>query len=198
MNELKCVICEEIKSIENFSEKALSDVIHKDVHQICFDCLDKICKINFKSYESKESTGINCTCRQCNKEKDSSLMLSKTLCNDCYLENCRDRTKEIKVSIKEKKSSNCERILDISSFSNKSDSLDGYNCKCRDCVKEYNLLYKAKNREKINKKRREDRKNDPNALEREQIKREINRDKIREFDRKYSKKRRNKIVSNDL
>lgn len=192
MTELKCVICEEMKSVENFSEKSFGDVIHKDVHKICFDCLDKISKINFKSYESKESTGINCTCRQCNKEKDSSLMLSKTLCNDCYLENCRDRTKEIKESIKEKKCSKCERTIDISNFSNKSDSPDGYNCKCKDCVKEYNLLYKAKNKDEINKRRNEKRKNDPNALKQEQIKREMNRDKIREFDRMYSKKRRNK------
>lgn len=194
MIELKCVICNELKSIDNFSKSVLKDVLHKDVHQICFDCLDKISKIDFKSYDPKEPTGINYTCRQCTKEKDSSLMLSKTLCNECYLETCRDRTKEIKDSIKEKKCSNCERILDVSKFSNKSDSSDGYNCKCRDCVKEYNLLYKAKNRENINKIRRDDRKNDPTALEKEQLKREKNRDKIREFDRSYSKKRRNKIV----
>ena len=92
MTEIKCVICQETKSSDNFSEKALNNINHKDVHLICFDCMNDISKIEHKTYKSKVPTGIVCTCRECKKEKDRSLMLSETLCNDCYLESCRKRT----------------------------------------------------------------------------------------------------------
>lgn len=34
---IKCSVCEEEKTADNFSEKALNDVLRNDVHKICFD-----------------------------------------------------------------------------------------------------------------------------------------------------------------
>lgn len=197
MLELKCVICGEMKSVEKFSEKALNDVLHKDVHQICFECMEEISKKEFKKYVKKDFVGISCTCGQCKEEKDRSLMSSGILCKSCVKENRKANAEKARQTITEKKCCKCKNVLDVSNFAFNFDSKDGYACNCKSCVSEYNLLYKAKNRDEVNQKRRDKRKNDPDILEKEQLIREQKREETRIWDRKYSKKNRKKKSARD-
>lgn len=195
---IKCVICNEEKSSDNFSEKALNNVLHKDVHSICFDCLEEINKKSFKKYKNnKELVGIDCECKECGNILDKSLMKNSTTCKECFNENKKKKAEKARKNITEKKCAKCERILDVSNFAFNFDSKDGYACNCRSCVSEYNLLYKAKNKDQINEGRREKRKADPNALEKERIHRETNIERIRSWDRAYHKKNRKRKTARD-
>lgn len=197
MEEIVCKICHESKTIDHFSEKALNNVENKNVHQICFECLDEIKKKDFKKYTKKQPTGIFKKCKQCLEVKDSSLMHNNVLCKSCVKENRKLKAENARKIIKEKKCAKCENILDVSHFAFNFDSKDGYACNCKECVREYNLLYKAKNRETVNKNRSERRRNDPNTLNKERQFRENNREKTREWDRQYNKKNRKKKSARD-
>lgn len=198
MKEIKCSICGQLKSVDNFSEKALNDVLHKDVHTICFECMEEISKKEFKKYVKKDVVGIVCECKQCGNIVDKTLMKNSTTCKKCFNENKKKKAEEARKTITEKECSKCGKVLDVSNFAFNFDSKDGYACNCRSCVSEYNLLYKAKNKDSVNEKRREKRKVDPDVLEKEQLNREKNRERIRIWDRQYHKKNRKKKTARDL
>jgi len=198
MNLIKCVICNQEKTADNFSEKALNDVLRNDVHKICFKCLEEINKKEIKKYVKKDFVGIECECKQCGNILDKTLMKNSTTCKKCFGENKKKKAEELRKLITEKKCAKCGKILDVSNFAFNFDSKDGYACNCRSCVSEYNLLYKAKNKDEINKGRREKRKSDPDILEKEKLYRENNRERIRHFDRQHSKKNRKKKTARDL
>ncbi len=198
-----CEVCGEEKTLDKFHETASRDRKAKVIYEICcLECFQRIQteeNIKRQKIEEYERTTIT-KCKGCKETKTLSEMKNKRFCLDCYgkdPENCKAQPLKEYIHVDKKVCCDCKEEKLIEEFSRNKTHKDGHAANCKVCAHEYNVLYRIANHEKVLAQKREKYANDEQRLEKGAEYRENNREKLRAWDRMYSKKFRSEKTARD-
>jgi hypothetical protein len=140
LNKYKCVKCQIYLDKENFCKNKRRKTGLSNTCKICAK----------KKYDNKkESTKIILNekkCSKCNTMKnidefykrvgssDGKTSECKLCSNKMYYERRDKRKQEIEIEVTEKQCKDCKKVLLVNAFDKKTDSIDGYNSFCKDCI----------------------------------------------------------------
>lgn len=170
-----CIECSSRKKYNIFIERDKKFFLFNQGLKKCSKC-SKVKKLQEFSKDKHNEDGCTSQCLECRREN-----------GERYKNKIEEERQNGLYEIEEKKCHKCHHIKKVEDFNKSPWTIDGYDTKCKECVKQYRL----NNKEYLKNKNKEYRKNNQEKLKKKGKEyRQRNKDKIRVIKREENRKRR--------